>query len=257
MPLHPPGPRRERVLLFGESNSGKSTCWVDIASWIEKTKADVKVFAVDTDRSWDAMDPGNLSSVVKVYDTITYPEQKVAIKEILATATSNDILVYDMIDKLWTKSQRWFFDQSAGEDLGDLFLAYRSGSIGFGEISGDYGANWNAINKLYDDVVDVLYRFRGHIIACAPATEIREPNTAGKGGDDMKVRMLFGPYGFRPQGQKDLPHLFHTILMLQQAPSGRLYHVVKDRNREPLERGVKLSNGFTMDYLVKKAGWRP
>src|SRR2546428_10406008 len=102
MPLHPTAPRRERILLYGGWSSGKSSAWVSVAQWLAKTRTtNSRVLALDTDRAWEAMDPGNLDGLVVIRNAPEWPDIKSSVKELVTMGTRDDFLVVDLADKPW------------------------------------------------------------------------------------------------------------------------------------------------------------
>src|SRR3974390_1833081 len=101
--LHPPGRRRERILLYGASGSGKSTAWLTVAEWIHKTKSDAIVYAIDTDRTWDDMEPyaGHLDKLVTAYPGTTWDQIRDAIRRLSGLGAEDDWLVVDMASRCW------------------------------------------------------------------------------------------------------------------------------------------------------------
>lgn len=263
MALHPPSTRRERILTYGMSGAGKSTSWINVAEWIHKTRSEAKVFVLDTDAGWEAYRPldGHLDSIVTVFDLDDWDSYMPSIKKAvsLCNPSRGDWLVLDMADKPWSKAQEGYFETISGKDFGSFFMeSVRSGS----GIGGDWGINWQAINKLYADFIDPVHRWKGHLLACAPAKQLQDAPRSGKDTVAPEIRLAFGRYGYVPDGQKNLPHIFHTVLLMQESPKGWKYTSVKDRAR-PLQRGVDLGSGenvepgFVVKYLIGVAGWKP
>lgn len=264
--FQPPGRRRERILIVGFSGGGKSTCWLQIAEMLHKTKSESKMYVIDTDRVWEAMGPPDehLDSIVKVYPAETYPQMKDAVKKIRAVAKPDDFLVFDMIDTLWSEAQNYFFDEAFTTDFEEFMVTSRKTGEGIG---GDYGVNWQAINKLYAGVNDQLKRFPGHMIACTPGDTVKEANAkTGKGGEhDPNIVREFGRFKVKPVGQKKLRHDYHTILLAQDTPSGYTLTTLKERMPAGVVEGVAgwranlvgaKTGDFALTYMVKVAGWK-
>lgn len=261
MPLHSTNNRRERILLYGGWSSGKSSAWVAIAQWIARTKSPSRLLILDTDRAWEAMDPGDMDGIVVIENAPEWPEIKMGTKKLVAQGTRDDWLVVDLADKPWTKAQEDYWETVSGKDF-DEFLqeGTKTGTL---DLAGDHGKHWGFINKKYATFSGQLQRFPGHIIACTGASEVRQPNKSGKGGDSSELRAEYGRFGFRPTGQKDLPHLFHTVLFMQEKRVGEEWVVstVKERGpigapKRPYLKGEKVED-FVRTYLFKVAGWRP
>jgi hypothetical protein len=122
-----------------------------------------------------------------------------------------------------------------------------------GEISGAHGENWGIINKYYNAFFQTIINMPCHVLCVAPASELRE--------DDKPETKAQFKVGWKPQGQKDLPHGFHTVLFAAETPQGWVYTTVRERG--PIGReGRKYLKGekvedFVMTYLVGVAGWKP
>lgn len=263
MTLHPPGNRRERILAYGGPGSGKSSAWLNIAEWLERGKSEARVRVLDTDFAWEAYRPvdGHLDERVVVETVWDWEDMLPAMDRMIAPSKSqkppiDDWLVVDMADKPWEKARKFFFESLSDKDFGEFMLDAVKKGINIG---GEWGANWSAINTLYGGFTDRLVRWRGHLLCATPATEVRVPDRQGKGGDSADVRETYGRLGMKPQGQKDLPHLFHSVLYMQEKP-GRggatwVMSTAKDRQRE-IMKGEEVGQ-FVMSYLIQRAGWRP
>jgi hypothetical protein len=128
-------------------------------------------------------------------------------------------------------------------------------------LAGEYGQNWSVINKMYNDVMGKLQRFPGHVLALAPAAEVRQPDTSGRGGDAAQIRDLFGNVGYKPEGQKHLGYQFHSLLLIQRKPNGeRVLTTVEERKRPTTESRPYLvgepMQDWVLTYLVKTGHWK-
>lgn len=263
--LRAPTRRRERILLYGPPGAGKSTAWLTLAEWIHKTKSDAIVHVADTDRTWDDMAPydDHLEKIVDVTDCPAWEQIRQFIRDVpIDLAKADDWLVVDMISRCWDRAQEGYFEKVFGREMDEFFMqvqADRAKAIG-----GDFGSNWQAINKMYATLTTlIMSRWPGHVLCCTPAQRIWEANR-----DDKTLVQYpeFGRLGFKPQGQKDLSHQFRTILFMQQAPSGWVWSTAKERNPPGMEEGQagyrgyvagERMNDFVRDYLMKVGGWRP
>lgn len=256
MPLHAPGNRRERVLAYGGSGSGKSTTWLSVARWLERTGAAGKVRVLDTDFAWDAYRPvdGSLDNRVVVQDAWDWGDFKPAMDRLTRASdvTKDDWLVVDLVDKVWSKAQQGFFEYLTDKPFDEFMGEAVKNNVNVG---GEWGSNWGVINKMYSGFMDGVMRWRGHVICCAPATEVRLPDRSGKGGDSQVIRDIFGRLGVKPQGQKDLPHLFHTILLMQG--DGEKWRMTAAKDRERTMVKGEIVQDFVVSYLMKVAGWKP
>lgn len=267
MALHPTGPY-ERILVTGEWGSGKSKAWLKWAEWIQRTGASSRVFVIDTDTAWQRMGWGlgwdqPPNQFVWVTDCENYDQALNAVTSYRRAAQpqNNDVLVIDMIDKLWDYAQAAFSEKAFGENITEWLLDVRRKGENPG---GDYGVNWSTINRLYGDFINNVIRFPGHVVACSPVEDVKEPNRDGKGGDDPQIRQMFGRLKKKPRGQKNLPFQFHSILLMQDTSGAAVgpwkMTTMKERDvgamaREKME-GVDVKD-FVLDYLIKRGGWKP
>ena len=105
--LSAPSNRRERILVYGEANSGKSSAWVSLALWLKRTKSTAKIYLLDSDDAYEAMWCPELDGIVEcvaidVNEMEKWPDIMGSIK---MKVKSDDWVVFDMIDKLWAGAQ--------------------------------------------------------------------------------------------------------------------------------------------------------
>jgi hypothetical protein len=257
--LHPPTTRRERILAYGAPGAGKSSIWLAIAEWIYKSKSDSRVWVVDTDMAWDAMRPddGHLDSIVEAFPIYSYDEYRPAINKIKENASSADWFVIDRADVLWEAAQEGWSAAVEGKDIDEFFLMHQAQGTSPG---GDYGANWVQIKRMYRAMgVDLITRFRGHVLCVAAAEQAREKK--GQFGDDADVFAKYSNIGYKPAGEKKLAHLFHTEIYMVESPSGYRMSTLKERRAwsssgRDVMRGQKVTPDFVMAYLIGIAGWQ-
>ena len=256
--------RREKVLIVGDANSGKSSAWVSIAHWLAKTKSDAKVRVLDTDQAWEAMYDSTIEPVVEVVssDKDNAEEWPEIMRSFKKRSQPDDWLVVDMIDQPWEAARQWFWKTKEGDSLAEVYLRQASGENV--DIGGAYGRNWDVINKIYDDIVHPFFSAPCHKLACTPAQEIW---TDKQGLAPNKNDQEWVKFKYKPRGQNRLAHGFHTILLAQRIPSGRdsewVMTTMKERGpiglakREELRgENVTANMGFVGAYLTKVAGWR-
>ena len=264
--LSAPTQKRERILLYGEAGSGKSSAWVSIANWIVKSKSDAKIYLFDSDYSYEAMYDESFDSVVEVVnvDVNEFELWAKKLREVRPKLKRDDWLVVDMIDKAWTGAQNWYWRSVGGGDsIGEVYLRART-EPGF-DVGGAYGANWGDINRLYDDFMSLFINAPCHKLACTPARQVMVNPQSGLAINKNDVEWV--RYQYKPVGQNRLSHGFHTILLAREIPStkGSEYNLTTVKERGPVGktrrselRGEKVpeGNGFVGTYLVKVAGWK-
>lgn len=268
MPLHAPNLRRERILVCGLSGSGKSTTWLTIAEWLHKTKSTARVYVIDNDHAWEAARPedGHLDSVVVWYEAYNHAEHRAALRDANSKAGRDDWLVVDMTDKLWTIAQNDYWVMAYGKEIDEIFLDSKIANF---NMAGDYGSNWGVINKLYDSMFGQVHKARCHVLCVTSAEPVKQSSkpAEAKMNDAPDVIREFGRLGWKPTGQKGIRHPFHTILLMQDTPSGYTLTTMKERNPAGVVARPYLKNetigkhdgggiGFVMGYLVKVAKWK-
>lgn len=256
MALSPPGPRRERILLYGQPGAGKSYAWTQVAEWLHKTQGVGKLWVIDTDLAWDAMRPvdGHLDDRVNVYPIYEWDDYKPAVTEIREKAGKDDWFVIDLADVVWDAAQEGWSQKVEGEDIDEFFLRHQ---IAGSSPGGDYGSNWVQIKRMYRGAgINLISRFRGHVLCCASASVVRAKDKSGKFGDDAEIVDKYGKLGWKPNGQDKLAHLFHTEILMSDSPSGYRMSTAKDRGRDKMN-GEKVSSDFVTAYLIGRAGWKP
>lgn len=250
---------RERILLIGPWGAGKSNAWCTLAAWYRRTKSPAKVYVVDTDHAADRLAEKygeEFWENVVAENCWEYDEVLAALKDFRKKATRDDVLVVDLIDKLWGWSQDYYIEQAFGTNAASFFVEFKRDSDKEGNAlsaEAGYGANWQVINRLYGDLMTEIQRFPGHVIACSPAEDVQQPNKQGTGGDSKEIRDQYGRAGKKPAGQKALGFQFFSVLLLTPFKPGEWrWQGLKDLNRG-LHTGVM--KDFVMDYLVPHGGW--
>ncbi len=156
MSLHATTPRKERLLAFGRSNSGRSSTYLNIADWAARTNADTHIYLALTDRSWDAMRFDEIDPYVTVTDLERgdYMAWVDWAKTTVDKVRADDWLVVDRIDEAWEAAQEFYWDRLTGGDmLADVYFrnqqAMKSKGAEGEYMAGDHGANWGLIKKYY------------------------------------------------------------------------------------------------------------
>ena len=254
---------RERILSMGSYGAGKSYQWLCLAQWLKPQGA--KFYVIDTDDTVERMvaeefpDLDRGSNVI-LHHAYTWPAYMKAQAAILSAAGVGDWIVFDMADAPWKAVQSYFVSQVFDKDISDYFVEARQDLASHGDKTKrgkdaknlkvfDGWMDWPVINKIYDSLVmPLIFDSSAHLYFTAKITPLRDD-------ESLAVRELYGPYGVKPAGQKDLGHLFHTVLLFQQGQERGVWQIttVKDRGRKYFDH-EKLIN-FPIQYLVAKARW--
>jgi len=246
---------KERILAYGGAGTGKSSLTLNMARYMP----DSTFHVIDMDYSMsyerimateypDVMDRGNVvvHEIDPEWDTFA---DKLA--EIIATGDHDtDVLTIDPATVTWEIVQAWWIDSVQGTDIADFMAELRRDT----KDSKEYAAalaetmQWPAINKQYQQKFYRRYHaWRGHAILVCEAAEV------GRGADNDE-KALYGHIGFKPKGQKTLPHVSSTNLFLDH-PKRDVWRMtsVKDRGRTLMDK--QAFDEFAIDYLVDTAGW--
>lgn len=258
MSLHPSLPIPERILSIGDAGSGKTTNALNIARWLVRTKSQSRVYILDTDFAIPRMltNYPEIVPIVKLYPCYDWTDYTKASKEILRLAKQTDWVVVDFIGSAWQAVQAYYAEQVFHQQLGNYFLEVRKqmdkDKHSLNALDG--WTDWQVINPLYRQWINpLLFKGQYHIYATAKADQLSSDK---KPTETSRVRQLFSRFGIKPQGQKDLPFQFHTLLIngYDQRTKARTITAVKDREREEVS-GLPITN-FAIDYLKNVAGWK-
>lgn len=260
MPLHAPGNARERILLMGPYGAGKSFAWTQIAEWLDRTQSDAKVFVLDSLATAER-DAGHLTNVY-VYDWSSWAELEQHTDDAIRFATRGvDWLIVDLITTVWDVAQSHYIERvmaRPGERASTWRLDWRAeGGQGHPLVGAEaYGMNWSHIKAYYYDWINRIIRYPGHLLVCASAEGVvkADPKNPNSRSDPIEILHEFGPYGYKPKGEKTLAQPFHTILMLNHPkPNEWSFTTIRDRRRERIVN--EPLQDFVVQYLVKVAGW--
>ena len=258
--MHPNSNRLERILSYGRSDSGKSSMWVSIASWLADTETGNRVWLGDTDNAWDAMGYDEIESVVKPSRVTDYISALRWAKSL--RVDRNDWVCLDLADKAWPWAQEHYFSQYMPDDdlsLGDIYLrnqlAMERKEGGEG-MAGAHGGNWGVIYKYYHGLVNILLNQPCHVLFIAAARELRADTKAAIVAQYKNV----GFYPAGPPNENELAHSFHTVLYCAETPINWLYTTIKERGpiNKPSRRMLKAEpvSDFVATYLFKVAEWQ-
>jgi hypothetical protein len=283
MPLHCPKPARERILAMGAPGAGKTRLWLTIAKKAEQLRSPGTFYVQDTDMATRRMigedefallldrtqfmrwvEPANPSqrgryepdgAVIEnprivVFEPYEWPEYVEAMKICTAKITNDDWLVVDLANPAWDTVQDEYIEHVFKKESLDFYMAHREKNGKGGALDGD--KDWSVINRMYRDWSKGIMRCRGHVFL---STGVKGVQTDGARVDAKEVRVTFGAYGVKPEGQKHTWHMVHTIILAAEFKPGEwTMTTIKDREREKMTG--KPVKDFVMDYLVPVAGWK-
>lgn len=248
--------RPERLLLCGGPGAGKTSAYMKIAEWLDRTESPARVFVIDPDFK-ARLDPNAHLSNLDIRDDLgEWHLYKHAVIDAKAQGNRErgDWLVIDMMSRVWSDVQKFYTNMALGKDLDDLFIDWRKSNVadpskakGGNPFEAAYGKDWQAINAMYDVFMYNVTRFPGNVLMTSGIQSI------GEDEKDPNIIRMFGKWGVRPAGQKTLGHVAADTLLLQSTSRGWTYSQLRGTGREEFKN--EPVGDFVMDYLVKKAGW--
>ena len=250
MPFHTDRQRKERILIYGAPKSGKTYCWASITNQLLDSGTTIHVIDSDFRATQSLEHVKNWESVINLYQPQNWDELHTMTQAAIEVASPEDWIVFDRITHAWEYVTQYYIEQVMDKKPHQFFLDFKKGGGKGNPLAGAYGENWNIINSLYRDWVMKVIRVRCHVLAVASSKQV------DVGNDDANVKKLFGPFGVKPEGQKDLGYQFDSVLLtgFGKTSNDYLLSTVGDTNREKV-KDVTV-NDFSLDYLVKLAGWK-
>jgi hypothetical protein len=253
MPLKPNSRQltRERILAYGNMGSGKSHGWAALRKWYEVTDTPGHFYIISTEwemalRTAEAYldgTPGNNffsnATIKEAWDFTTLLD---VCKEMGTKTVDGDWLVIDSISNFWL----WTQDEYAVQHFGFETMAEARAERGNLEV------NWQKVNADYRSLVlPLITRNPAHVYACAQGDTVTND---GKWKDSKEITEMFGRYGMKPVGQKQLGYQFHTVLLMKaDGKDSWAYTTVDDPSRDKKVSEPVLD--FVMSYLMPVAGW--
>lgn len=253
---------QERILVMGGPGTGKSYQWLKMAEILLKTG--VKFWVLDTDNDilymlvtqFPHLMPENGGNVY-VHAAYSWDSYSQGLEWAKKQSKQGDWFVCDMVDEAWSGVQRHFVGEVYDKSMGIYFLEVRRRmelaskspkSIMQSAFKG--WVDWPVVNKLYDDwILPIVHEMSDkHIYVTTKA----QPVTAD---DDPATRLVFGEFGIRPSGQKNLGHQVHACFLLTWDSKDTWYiTTAKDRSKRTYFKKIQLHSLF-FQYLVAKAHW--
>jgi hypothetical protein len=242
---------RERILALGGPGSGKTYGWLRLANYFRNSTFYVIDSEVGAERSLKEFP--QLSNV-QIYPVVDWSEYRDAQKEIASKCVEGDWAVIDMVDKAWSAVQKYYIGEIFDQDMGEYFLEARkkikkdAKSLFAGRDAALKGwTDWPVVNRLYEDFIfSLVYRVPAHLYMATAGQAVSDD-------DAQDIRDLYGPYGIRPSGQKQLAYQPDTVFLLTHRKDGHYITTIKDRGGRRYFDHQRLHN-LPVQY-GKTAGW--
>lgn len=254
----------ERVLAYGGYGVGKTQAWLSIADLYFKTDTPGTFHVADAD---DAV----LRSMSGQYDHLTnvkvtpviyftdYAKWAIGLKD---EVQKGDWIVADTASSAYSAATEHYLSKMYGKTRSDFELErlldpeHKGPPIEPGDwvqIRGLFLSWWENLV-----VRDLSTAKLCHLFATAEPKQVLD-HFEGK-SKDKSVLQDYGALGWRPEGHKSFPHKAHSVLMFARTGNGEdgfkyWVQTVKDRSARDT-KNLRLDNGFAMDYLMGRAGWK-
>lgn len=275
--------RREKILLYGGTKTGKSFAWLDIAeSYFQSGVYDKQFYVIDSDWGVPKMlDEGyshlEESGILHLWNPINFEEMMEASRAIRKIAMPKDWIVIDMAEQLWTEAQSFYIRGVFGDEPADYFLQMRKEVTAKDgkdprSFGGQAGTDWGFITKIYKEC-EASLTMKSHANVFVVTEERKLDSNRGDALD--KIKDYKHVSSMAPVGQKGLGHRLDTIFRATKRTNGqRQITLVGDRGREGEVIGINSHaarawaerdsriididappDAFTRKYLVDIAGW--
>ena len=216
----------EKLLVFGETGSGKTYFYLKILEYLEKTGLspdNMKMVIVFPDRPTGLTKlkdiiPSNYYDSIEVFPVNNYEDT------IRATTTAEKIMeehykktghfgwiVFELMENYWTFAQDYYCRQAYGKSLGEYFAQMQSiissdkaeKRTAYEAFAGPFGGPWPIIKFFHNfNWIDKIKRFPYNVVF---TSEIKEEENKDS---------IFYTLGYRPAGEKHNQHRMDTILYL-------------------------------------------
>lgn len=282
--LHSPHRSRERLLFYGPPGSHKTFNALTVARamrgpdvrlhvidfdnsvtpWLETEFADLGIInewnSETEPRGWDDT-YADENGMVVLYHCDSWEDYRLAIAQIIDTASLDDLLLIDSGTHLWAKATQWGVSKVMGVDMDEYLVdwfvkqkeAGKGGKEGQQALVSD--GLYTPINAEWERHVTSLFtRPPCHLIVTAEAKELRSD-----GKDSKDIKGLYGEHGYKPDGQRSMGHKLRSVLLMTKGGMGQWWvTMVKDWGREGDEGAWEREevDDFPGQYLKGLAGWK-
>lgn len=245
--------KRETILIYGQPKTGKTYA---VCSVIEKAISEGKnIFYINTDNGfadtaeeyfgdkWEEVKQKinyyQIWDIVKVYKIID---------EIRQNARQEDLIVIDLISDFWNMAQHKFiYDLSNGDPVNYMSLASREKN----KIGAFQEDKWQYIKKLNDMILrPLIIELPCNVVACCKAKDTDVAKMKIKDAAKQYELSKYDEVGSKPDGPKELPYNFRTIMYLGELKNGDRYFIVMG-NRGFIKKKdmVIYKNNFYNEFL--------
>lgn len=245
-------PTPEKILVIGNTGSGKSQCWASIAAKQRVAGSDARFYVVNTDVAgtverigiqWPDFTDNVQWTNVRDWDSLVEATTKYR-----GVAEAGDWIVVDSADNPW----QWVRD-AYDEWWGIQNNVKPQGMFGIVELPKD-DKKWDRINGEYFSWERPLLdadMTPAHVLCTSPSQPIR---VEGMFKDDEEIVEQYSRFGVRWSGQKKLGFDHHSLILLKNKSAHEwTMTMMKDRGRS-FDDNTKVID-FSISYLLQIGGW--
>lgn len=252
MPYVSPMRAPERILIYGEGGSRKSSAILQLAKKLPEVK--FRVVECDWSPSMDVfLSTPEYADLDNIEYRTVFPDDFDGQLELLQwqqkESRAGDWAAFDSFTHTWDASSQWFIEHQFGEheDADAYYLSRRAEKTGKeGDLDG--WMDWPYIKKIHNKLYREIAKCPANYLMTMEQTATVQDRLAGE------EKSLFGRQQFMPRGRKQIAHVPRTIIHFEVSRDGvATYSSLKDRTRQ-LQTG-HANNDFFRDYLVPVAGW--
>ena len=239
-----PGSPPERILLFGSYGVGKTEAYLSLA----QVQPGATLHVLNSDGALSRVLFGrSIPNVAPPIDVESWSDYVEATREVCSKMKPTDWLVIDLLGPAWQAAHDYYLDQKFGKAPEDFYLKHALSAKKGSPLQGD--TDWSTINKIWFAYAAILKKCPGNLFATTGERATGER-------DGAQVIADYGHLGARPDGQKGMGHIFHSVLRVHRKRTGeRLLSTAKDYGRRELKDAE--FRDFATGYLLPVAGWRP
>ena len=238
--------QHERVLLYAESNMGKSFSVLCLAEYLNETSPDSKIWVLDPDRgiqkAWKQEKP---AVKIKYIATPDWPTLEEALDHIEDQISPNDWVVCEMMGRYWEMAQSYEVGEVYGSKAGEYLLLARQKAIQDAKSNKPAtlsSVDWQVVKKLHnDDFADRVASWDCNILWTTAADRLIQEL------DAPQTLSTFESVGFKPDGEKRNVHRVDTAMFMYKNAKGRYITTVKDRGR-PLMTDLAIGSNIWVSF---------
>jgi len=239
----PPMGDNVKTLLYGTAGTGKTrAAMLQFKKlWEKNKKARCKIFDTDKgltetlkelDNDGKKLFPKEFIDNMDWYNCKDFKATLAAMKEVFQDTTKDDMIVFDMLDKLFEDAQEHYSIEIFGEDLSNFYMRRRV------EMDKDKSKNasvfdgwkdWVPIKMLHNrEIIDRITKQIGCHVVCITSAKVVEQHDLKK-GKIIENPTIFTNIGFAPVGEKRNDHRFDRIYYFSIGVKDWYYVAVKKR----------------------------